>query len=93
VNHGSLGCRPDGVIGMSPLRGYCSPSEAEESKHYRSPSEAEESQAEESQAEESKHYRTQSEAEESEAEESEAEESDVEESIPYNFSSGSPTTL
>jgi hypothetical protein len=68
---------------MSPLRGYCSPSEAEESdvvesKHYRSPSEAEESEVEESEVEESKHYRSPSE---------------VEESIPYNFSSGSPTTL
>jgi hypothetical protein len=63
---------------MSPLRGYCSPSEAEESdvvesKHYRSPSEAEESDVEES-----KHYRSPSE---------------VEESMPYNFSSGKPTTL
>jgi hypothetical protein len=46
---------------ITPLRGYCSPSEAEESKHYRTPSEVEESE--------------------------------VEESIPYNFSSGSPTTL
>jgi hypothetical protein len=46
---GLLGCRPDGVIGISPLRGYRSPSEAEESE--------------------------------------------VEESMPYNFSSGKPTTL
>jgi hypothetical protein len=39
---------------------------------------AEESEVEESEVEESKHYRSPSE---------------VEESIPYNFSSGSPTTL
>ena len=79
-------CDDYGVMMITPLRGYCSPSEAEESeaeesKHYRTPSEVEESEVEES------------EVEESEVEESEAEESEVEESMPYNFSSGSPTTL